>query len=149
MNVEWIGIRPARRTALIALPEVLAVADAGLSGDHYASPGGKRQVTLIRGEDLAQVALALGQQEVSPFQTRRNLVMRGLPAQLAAGSRIRVGECLLEISGPCHPCSRMDENLGPGGLKAMAGKGGFTARILCGGTIRLYDAVSLADGIPS
>lgn len=144
INVEWIGIRPARRTALIALQEVLAVAGAGLSGDHYASPGGKRQVTLIRAEDLERVATDLGAREISPFLTRRNLVLRGLPDHLPAGRRLLVGECLMEISGPCHPCSRMDENLGPGGLKSMAGMGGFTARILQGGTIRLADEVYIA-----
>ena len=56
-RLEWIGLRPARRAALVAVPEAEVLTDAHLVGDH-ARPkkGGKRQLTLIQHEHLAAVA---------------------------------------------------------------------------------------------
>jgi hypothetical protein len=51
-TVEWIGVRPTRRAAIEVIEQVEISTDTGLAGDHYASAGGKRQVTLIQAEHL-------------------------------------------------------------------------------------------------
>lgn len=144
-TVIWIGIRPGRKMPLISLLEADAIAGSGLAGDHYHSPDGKRQITLIREKDLEGAGKALSRGPVDPGLTRRNLVVRGLPGILPEGSRLHLGTCLLQITGPCHPCHRMEENLGEGGLKALAGKGGMTARIISGGPIKVGDPVRWGD----
>ncbi|QIX60179.1 MOSC domain-containing protein [Hymenobacter sp. BT18] len=143
-RVEWIGLRPARREPLLSVAEATVETDHYLVGDHARpKPGGKRQITLIQHEHLAAVAGYLGLPEaVAPGRLRRNLVVSGLNLLALKNRRIQLGaEVVLEITGECHPCSRMEEELGPGGYNAMRGHGGLTARIVQGGTLRVGDAV--------
>jgi MOSC domain-containing protein YiiM len=83
----------------------------------------------------------VGAGQVDPSLLRRNLVVSGINLQALKGWRFSVGGVLLEGTGLCHPCSRMDEALGTGGLNAMRGHGGLNARVLESGSIRLGDAV--------
>jgi MOSC domain-containing protein YiiM len=137
-RVEWIGVRPARHVPVEPMAEVLAT-DGGLLGDHYG--GGKREVTLIQAEHLAAVASLMGVPRVGPALVRRNIVIAGINLVALKDRRFRIGEALLAYSGPCHPCSRMEEALGAGGYNAMRGHGGITARVLERGTLRVGDAV--------
>ncbi len=142
-TVQWIGIRPERRAELMAVAQVEANDNEGLVGDHYHGRSGKRQVTLIQAEHLQAVASMLGQTEVKPQLVRRNIVVSGINLLALKDQQVRVGETILEITGHCHPCSRMEENLGPGGYNAMRGHGGMTAKVVEGGTISLGDDVQL------
>jgi MOSC domain-containing protein YiiM len=143
-RLEWIGLRPARREALVSVPEAEVLTDSHLIGDH-ARPkkGGKRQLTLIQQEHLEAMAGFLGLAEpVAPGRLRRNLVISGLNLLALKNRQVRIGdEVVLDITGECHPCSRMEEELGPGGYNAMRGHGGITAHIVQGGTIRVGDVV--------
>jgi len=142
-RLEWIGLRPARRVPLQAVNHVEVLADQGLAGDRAArGSGGKRQVTLIQREHLAAVAQILGRESVDPALVRRNLVVSGINLLALKDERFRIGSVLFEGSGPCEPCSRMEEVLGSGGYNAMRGHGGITARVLEGGVITLGDAVT-------
>ncbi|MGE5153107.1 MAG: MOSC domain-containing protein [Bdellovibrio bacteriovorus] len=145
-QVAWIGVRPARRAPTRPCGSVIAVTGAGLAGDHYAGDSGARGITLIQAEHLPVIAALAGLPSLDPAWLRRNLVISGINLIALKGIRFRVGEALLEGTGPCHPCSRMEEVLGPGGLNAMRGHGGLNARVLCGGLIRLGDRVGVLDG---
>ena len=76
-----------------------------------------------------------------PEQLRRNLLISGIPLLALKDRRFWVGGVLLEGTGECHPCSRMEETLGAGGYNAVRGHGGITARVITGGPIRTGDAV--------
>jgi MOSC domain-containing protein YiiM len=144
-RLEWIGVRPARREPLVMPAEVLAVEGGGLVGDHYEGGSGARGITLIQAEHLAAGAALLGLETLDPERLRRNLVISGINLSALKGCRFQVGEAVLEGTGPCHPCSRMEEALGLGGLTAMRGQGGLNARVLRGGRIRLGDDVLFLD----
>jgi MOSC domain-containing protein YiiM len=139
-SVQWIGVRPARRAPLIAIAEVEAMAGKGLAGDRYAHDGA-RQVTLIQAEQLRAVASLMGVDSVNPALVRRNIVVAGLNVLALKALRFRIGTAVLETTGPCEPCSRTEEALGPGGLNAMRGHGGITARVVESGRIRIGDEV--------
>lgn len=141
-TVEWMGIRPARRAPVQIVDQIECQSDRGLEGDHYASPGGKRQVTLIQGEHLDAVASMLGLDAFDPSAVRRNIVVRGINLLALKDKQFSVGAALLEFTGLCHPCSRMESTLGPGGYNAMRGHGGITARVLHDGVVKIGDAVS-------
>lgn len=143
-RVEWIGVRDKRRVPPATAAVVEAIAGQGLAGDH--TRGGKRQVTLVQAEHLVAVAGLLGRAAIDPAVLRRNLVVSGINLIALKDRRFRIGGVLLEGTGPCHPCSRMEEALGPGGFNAMRGHGGITARVIESGRIAAGDAVVAESG---
>jgi MOSC domain-containing protein YiiM len=115
----------------------------GMVGDRYRSATtGKRQVTLIGALDLVAIAQALGLDSVAPELLRRNVAVSGINLHALHGRCFQLGEAVLEATGDCHPCSRMEEIFGPGGYNAVRGHGGITARVITPGMVRLGDAIS-------
>ncbi len=144
-TIQWIGIRPARLAPLESVDEIELQANMGLVGDHYANLGGKRQVTLIQAEHLVAVASMLNIDVVNPETVRRNIVVNGINLLALKDKQFLVGNAALEFTGLCHPCSRMESALGPGGYNALRGHGGITARVVHSGLARIGDAVRSAS----
>ncbi|WP_295821312.1 MOSC domain-containing protein [uncultured Deinococcus sp.] len=170
-RVDWIGLRTARRAPVQAVDAVEVHPLVGLVGDHgktvpprlkalTGQPGevdhdvhappvpggrGKRQVTLIQAEHLPVIAALAGLDAVTPEALRRNIVVSGVPLLALKDRRFRVGDVVLEGTGECHPCSRMEEAFGEGGYNAVRGHGGLTARVISGGTVRVGDALVPLD----
>jgi MOSC domain-containing protein YiiM len=142
-RVEWIGVRPARHAPVVPVQRVEVLAASGLQGDRYSSSG-KRQVTLIQSEHLGVLAALLGR-KVEPAMLRRNVLVSGINLLALKNARFRVGPVLLEGTGPCEPCSQMEDALGPGGYNAMRGHGGITARVLEEGWLSVGDPVSFVS----
>ncbi|MEO7852415.1 MAG: MOSC domain-containing protein [Rubrivivax sp.] len=153
-RIEAIVLRPARGQPAVSVESARVLAGRGIEGDRSASrastqPGGnKRQVTLIQAEHLPLLAAWTARDAIVATDLRRNLVVSGFNL-LAARSpladqtlHLHLGsEVVLQLSGPCDPCGRMETLLGPGGLNAMRGHGGVTARVLQGGLLRVGDAL--------
>jgi MOSC domain-containing protein YiiM len=146
-SVEWLGIRSARKLPLTPVEQVKATTDRGLEGDHYSKNSGKRQVTLIQAEHLYAVASMLGIDTIQPETVRRNIVVRGINLLALKDKHFKLGDVTLAFTGLCHPCSRMETLLGPGGYNAMRGHGGITARVLDGGFVRVGDVVGVSKSM--
>lgn len=149
-RLEWIGLRSGRRAKVVRVAEVEALVGLGLQGDRRVDgktpdPKSARQVTLLQAEHLPVIASLVGLDVLEPERLRRNLLVSGVNLLALRDRSFWIGEVLLEGSGPCHPCSRMEEALGPGGYSAVRGHGGITARIVRGGILRIGNTVSIAD----
>jgi MOSC domain-containing protein YiiM len=157
-RLDAIYLRPDRGQPCLLADQVHALANRGLDGDRISFRvssqvnGSKRQVTLLQAEHLQVIAALTGHLQVDPALLRRNLVVSGLNL-LAAKSlfkdqplHLMIGDVVLEVTGPCEPCSKMEQILGTGGYNAMRGHGDITARIVCGGLLRTGDVVKVIPG---
>lgn len=139
-KVVWIGIRPQTRQPMEVLEETFANV-GGLTNDraNKGNANNKRQVTLIQAEHIKAVASFLGKSTIDPALIRRNIVVEGINLNALKDKQFTIGEAVLEMTGFCFPCSRMEENLGKGGFNAMRGHGGITCRVIEEGKIKIGD----------
>ena len=142
-RIDWISIRPARRADVEVREEVEITLAGGLVGDRYTKAGGNRMVTLIQAEHLDIIA-SIMKKEVTPDMLRRNILVSGINLKALQDATFRLGDdVILQGTGNCVPCSRMEETLGDGGYNAMRGHGGITAKVIQAGKIKKGDQVSL------
>jgi len=115
-----------------------AVADLGLEGDLHAKQGSTRQVLFMDEETLAAFGLSAG-------RLRENITTRGIELEsLAAGTRLRVGGAVFEITKSCTPCDFIDD-IKPGLREQMEGRRGMLARVIEGGQVRVGDAIEMVS----
>jgi MOSC domain-containing protein YiiM len=114
--------------------------ERGLDGDKHAGrEGGKRQVLVTDEDDLRHL-------DLKPGDLREQVTVR-LPGlmSLAAGTRLEVGEAVLEVTGPCEPCTHIGEHLGQDDREAfrarLRGRRGMLARVAVPGRIDVGDPV--------
>ncbi len=118
----------------------------GLDGDKHAGrEAAKRQVLLVEAGDLRDLGLEPG--------ALREQVTVDLPElmSLGQGTRLRVGEAVLELTGVCEPCTHIGEHVGVDDTEALRqrliGRRGMLARVVGEGAIRRYDPVHIeGDG---
>ncbi|HEY4605412.1 MAG TPA: MOSC domain-containing protein, partial [Blastococcus sp.] len=118
------------------------VAAAGLDGDRYALGGGtwarypdlEKQLTLIDCDAVAAVAAEVGA-ELSPGDTRRNLVTVGVDLPALVGRWFTVGDAVLFGMKRCPPCAHLERLTGARLVKAMVHRGGINAAVFAGAEI--------------
>jgi MOSC domain-containing protein YiiM len=151
-ELSWIGLRPERRAEVVEVGSVQAIAGSGLEGDHrYENTlGSGRQVTLMSEEYVGQIAhfLSLSGEAVVANAAlarllRRNLVIKGMNLEALRYQQFSIGGAIFEAGAICHPCLRMEELLGKGGIAAMIGHGGLCLKVVQSGKISVGDAVCL------
>lgn len=137
--VQWIGVRRERRGP-VEVVESATITGSGLAGDRRQRPG-KRAVTLFQWEHLPVIAALSAHDAVDPRLLRRNIGVAGLQLLALRDRPFRLGTAILVGTGPCAPCSRMEEVLGPGGYNAVRGHGGICARVVRDGAVGRGDAL--------
>ncbi|HBK06598.1 MAG TPA: MOSC domain-containing protein [Acetobacteraceae bacterium] len=140
-SVAWIGVRAERRQPVIPVALAELEPGNGIRGDHARSR--TRQVTLMQVEHLVAIAAHLGRPALDPALLRRNILVSGVNLLALKSRTFRLGTAVLLTTGDCHPCSRMEEVLGPGGYNAVRGLGGITARVLTAGQVRVDDTLDV------
>jgi MOSC domain-containing protein YiiM len=147
-RVVAIYTAPGEGEPMQAHDEAEALAGQGLAGDRYAIDAGKysgtkvgkRAITLIEREALAQAndTYDLGMTEE---ETRRNVVVEGVPLNHLVGHEFLVGGVRLRGFDLSEPCVYLEGLTGKAARKALLHRGGLRAEILEGGPIRIGDAV--------
>jgi len=145
-RVDAMYLRSARRIDPDPVKTAI-LTDTGLEGDH-GRPG-KRALTLIQAEHIPVIAALSQKPNLTAQILRRNLVVSSLNLHAFRGQHLQIGPTIVELTVPCHPCSRMEDLLGHGGYTAMRGHGGFCARVVQGGEINCGDEVTPFDGLRS
>ncbi len=152
-SLEAIYITPTKAAPMQRVDAAHAVAGAGIEGDRYYKAAGtfsKRrpvepdyQITLIEAEAIEAAA---GDYELplEPAQSRRNLLVRGVPLNHLVGQEFLVGEVRLRGIRLCEPCGHLEKLTFSGIKKALLHRGGLRAEVLRGGELRPGDAITLA-----
>jgi MOSC domain-containing protein YiiM len=130
-----------------SVAEARALIGLGLEGDYHGKrqPGSARQVLLAEQRILEALDFPHG-----ALREQLTVDLHGLD-DLAAGTRLTIGEAVLELTGPCEPCEvigRINRVADPYALRdALEGRRGVLARVVDvtgAGRIRLGDAIVVA-----
>ena len=135
-QIVALFLSKASRAPLEVVPRVQAIAEKGLDGDRHAKPNSRRSVLLMQQEVLDEFGLA-------PGDVREQVTVRGLDLmRLVFGTRLKVGDAVLEVSAPCAPCERMEE-LQSGLKAALDGRRGRFVRVVHEGSFAVGDAIAV------
>lgn len=145
MHIAGIAIRRAPKAA----PEQLERSDVtiakGLDGNFRGVEKSRRmrQVTLVHADDWAAACAEAGV-TIGWADRRCDLLVEGDALPREIGTLLRIGTCVVEITGECDPCIRMDA-LHPGLRDALRPewRGGRLARVIEEGAIVTGDAVTV------
>jgi MOSC domain-containing protein YiiM len=126
--------------------EAVALPGRGLEGDLHGKTreDGKRQILLMDTETLDALGLSPGD-----LRDQITLDLPGLQG-LPEGTKLRMGQAELELTGPCEPCTHIGELLEKENREAfrrsLVGRRGVLARVVAvtgEGRIRVGDLAEL------
>ena len=139
-----IATHPVTRADLVETDSIEIKIGSGCDGD-FRGKLRDRSVTILAKENWELACQEVGQE--IPWTARRaNLLVEGLQLSETTGSQISIGDVVLEVTGECDPCRRMDEIVD--GLKAALQpdwRGGVCCRVLRSGDIAVGDQVQLSE----
>ncbi len=136
-QVVHLFLKPQRGAPMQPQHQLRLEVDGGIAGD-AAYGRSRRQVLLVSTQSLQAFGLR-------PGDLRENITVQGMDVDsLDPGTRLAIGQAILELTVPCHPCDRM-EHLQIGLRERIRGRRGVLARVIESGVVRLGDPVTLLD----
>jgi len=155
-TLEAIFIGRSKGAPMEQVESAQAVAGEGLEGDRYRSGNGTfskasgkptnkhyprdRQVTLIEAEAI-EAAGRDCEVKIEAAQSRRNLLVRGVPLNHLVEREFTIGQVRLRGLRLCEPCGHLEKLTVPGVQQALMHRCGLRAEILSSGTISAGDPV--------
>lgn len=143
MRVASIHIAPGRRLPTRSVPSAVAEAGKGLVGDRYH--GAKHRHVSVQSRTALDEAAAEFGAPIESGLTRRNITLDEGEVPTAPGTRMRIGEVLLEVVRVAAPCRLLDDEIGAGAAAALRRRAGSVMRLLESGTISVGDPVTVED----
>jgi len=135
----YVGSRKGEGKTPVESAEL--VADHGLRGDSHAGRDPDRQVSLFAAETLREIQNEGF--EISAGSLSANLLTENIDIDsLKTGSRLRIGEAIIEIAEarkPCRSITKIDNRL----PKRLFGQCGQVGRIVKGGVARVGDDIEI------
>ncbi len=139
IRAVFAGGEGLRKRAL----EALDVDAGGAHGDrHYGRNEARALLVVPRADYDAILEAGI---EVQDGDLGENLVVDGLPSALPAGTRLRVGEVDLEVTGDCTVCASLSV-IDPRLPKLAYRRRGVYVRVRYGGPLRPGDRVRIVGG---
>ncbi|AGH44733.1 MOSC domain-containing protein [Paraglaciecola psychrophila] len=141
MQLLDIAFRPKSRAAMQNKVDTMVSKVAGVDGDFRGKPG-KRQVTVMSIEQWQLACDELG--TILPWTIRRaNLLVDGVSFDATMiGQQIKIGQCILYITGETDPCPKMDaQHQGLTHALTPDWRGGVCCRVISDGRIKVGDNV--------
>ena len=139
-SVVSMRLNVGSRKPMKEVDSARVITGQGIEGDIHLKEDGsrsRRQILLMDRETLGDFSLDDG-------IIRENITVVGMDfASLEAGDRVSIGEdVVLEITGECEPCARMDE-IRSGLQHELDGRRGMLAYAENGGLISVGDVISV------
>jgi MOSC domain-containing protein YiiM len=139
MQLLDIAFRPKSRGAMQTKVDTMVSKVAGVDGDFRGKPG-KRQVTVMSIEQWQIACDELG--TILPWTIRRaNLLVDGVSFDATmVGQQIKIGQCILYITGETDPCPKMDaQHQGLTHALTPDWRGGVCCRVIADGRVKVGD----------
>ena len=101
-------------------------------GDRYFGHPAHRSasVTIMDIESIERLG-----PDLDPADTRRNVIVRGLPIDSMRGQDFWLGGIRFRAHRPANPCAWMDEQIAPGAFRELRNHGGIRLETLSDGVL--------------
>jgi MOSC domain-containing protein YiiM len=147
-KVVGIYITPERGQPTLSVEQIYVLPGKGIKGDRYFRQTEKGEVHSKSGQEITLIemeaieSLVSAGIQVTPGETRRNIITAGVPLNDLVDCSFMVGDIQLKGVRLCEPCNYLANLTDSRILAALAHRGGLRAEIITEGSIHLNDTIT-------